>query len=256
MIVSEKRLAANRRNIKLAWEKSKEACHRIRKHNQEQVECTSVCEHCHSMFSKMIPRIDLENNRIPRFCSRSCANSRIRTSEIKNKIRAKLVDKRFVGGIAIELSPVRCKYCGKEIVDARSKHRVYCSTECRRNAMRHMKLGNFNGSYWQYRRACMFRFGLSNYPDEFDFKLIEQYGWYSPKNKKDNPNGVTRDHMFSVKRGFDNNVSPDLISHPANCMLMLHLDNVSKGKKCSLTLDELKTRISEWELKYGKYECK
>lgn len=256
MIVSEKRLVANKRNLELARIKLKEVLHRIKARNDELVECVAICEHCHNEFRKMIKRIDFDNNRLPRFCSRSCANSRVKTDADRAKLSAKLLNKRYVNGKCVEIKPVCCKCCGVVIPYALRTHRTFCSLECKKRYSQHMESGNFSGSYRQYRRACMFKFALSSYPEEFNFKLIEQYGWYSPKNKKNNPNGVTRDHMFSVKLGYENNVSPYLLSHPANCMLMLHLDNVSKGKKCSITLDELKTRISEWELKYGKYECK
>ena len=100
----------------------------------------------------------------------------------------------------------------------------------------------------------MFRFSLKDYPDEFDFELIEKYGFYSPANKNNNLNGVSRDHMYSVYEGYKNNISPKIISHPANCKLLKHTDNISKNKKCSITLDELLERIKEWEIKYGKYE--
>jgi hypothetical protein len=34
-----------------------------------------------------------------------------------------------------------------------------------------------------YKAETKFKFGLNDYPDEFDFTLIERYGWYSPSNK-------------------------------------------------------------------------
>ena len=92
-----------------------------------------------------------------------------------------------------------------------------------------MNNGTFIGTYRQYRQACLFKFSLAAYPEEFDFELIKKYGFYSPKNKKDNPNGVSRDHMYSVREGLANNVPPWILAHPANCRLMLYLDNVSKN---------------------------
>lgn len=101
-----------------------------------------------------------------------------------------------------------------------------------------------------YRKACEFKFGLSNFPNEFNFKLIEEYGWYSPTNKKNNLNGVSRDHMVSVKYGFENKIDPKIISHPANCKLIKHTDNISKNLKCSISYDELLKRIEIWDQKY------
>ncbi len=42
-----------------------------------------------------------------------------------------------------------------------------------------------------------------------------------------------------------------LNQHPANCNLLKHNENVSKYKSCSITLDELLTRIKMWNIKYG-----
>ena len=103
-----------------------------------------------------------------------------------------------------------------------------------------------------YRLQCAFKFSLDSYPDEFDFSLIEKYGWYAAKNHGNNLNGVSRDHMFSVKDGFINNVDPKIISHPANCQLVCHSKNASKGAKSCITLDELLRRIKQWDEKYKK----
>ena len=84
--------------------------------------------------------------------------------------------------------------------------------------------------YQKYRLDCNFKFNLSDYKDEFDFSLVEKYGWYSPTNKNDNISGVSRDHMLSVREGFENGIDPNIISHPANCRLMIHSENISKNK--------------------------
>ena len=62
--------------------------------------------------------------------------------------------------------------------------------------------------------------------------------------------GVSRDHMYSVKQGFLNNTDLKIISHPANCRLVLQSDNASKSDACSITLEELLHRIKEWDKKY------
>ena len=82
--------------------------------------------------------------------------------------------------------------------------------------------------------------------------LIEKYGWYKAKNRGDNLNGVSRDHMLSVNEGFNMKIDPYLISHPANCKLMVHTDNVSKHKKSSITKEDLIERINSWDKKYSK----
>jgi hypothetical protein len=101
-----------------------------------------------------------------------------------------------------------------------------------------------------YRHECSFKFSLNEYPEEFDFSLVEKYGWYRAKNRGDNLNGVSRDHIVSVKFGYENKIDPKIISHPANCQLLRHNENISKNKKCSLTIDELLEKIEQWDDKY------
>jgi hypothetical protein len=101
-----------------------------------------------------------------------------------------------------------------------------------------------------YRADCKFKFNLADYPDEFDFQLVTEHGWYSAKNRGNNIYGVSRDHMLSVKYGFDNGIDPKILAHPANCRLMLHRDNVSKLSKCSITLEDLLIKIAAWDKKY------
>lgn len=46
-------------------------------------------------------------------------------------------------------------------------------------------------------------------------------------------------------------IDPNIISHPANCQLLPHKTNVSKGKKNSITLEALLDLIEKWEEKYS-----
>jgi hypothetical protein len=98
----------------------------------------------------------------------------------------------------------------------------------------------------RYRQLCEFKFNVYHFPNKFDLTLIEKFGWYKAKNRGDNPNGISRDHMFSIKEGYLNNIDPFIISHPANCMLMKNDENNKKKTKCSITLEELKKRIDDW----------
>jgi hypothetical protein len=113
-----------------------------------------------------------------------------------------------------------------------------------------------NTGITRYRQLCEFKFNLSDFPTEYDFSLIKKYGWYSPVNKKNNLNGISRDHIIPVNYGFKNKIDPYVISHPANCQLLKHSDNSSKRDKLIMTLDELLEKIKIWEKKYGKYENK
>lgn len=102
-----------------------------------------------------------------------------------------------------------------------------------------------------YRIACLFKFDFEKYQNEFDTELINQYGWYAPKNSKNcNLSGVSKDHLISIKFGFDNQIDPKIMSHPANCQIMIHTNNVKKGKFCSLTIEELLSKIAYLDKKY------
>lgn len=110
--------------------------------------------------------------------------------------------------------------------------------------------------YRLYRTMCAFSFNLADYPNEFDFDLLNSVGMFSAANHGNNQNGVSRDHMYSCAEGFKHNISPLIISHPANCQLITQRKNASKHCKCSITLEQLLERIQIWEQKYGKYEKK
>lgn len=107
----------------------------------------------------------------------------------------------------------------------------------------------------KYYSASRFKFNVYRYPEEFDIKLIEGHGWYTCPGKKrhnqtKNINGVSRDHIISVSYGFTHNIDPKIISHPANCRILLHSTNKQKSGKCGLTLNELMDNIAKWDKKY------
>jgi hypothetical protein len=102
----------------------------------------------------------------------------------------------------------------------------------------------------KYRQLCDFKFNVYEYPDEFDLKLLEQNGWYKAKNKGNNLNGVSRDHKYSIKDGFINNINPLILSHPSNCELIVHKDNQKKNSKSKITIEELIKNIDEFNIKY------
>lgn len=139
-------------------------------------------------------------------------------------------------------------FCNKEIYNIKSK---FCSEDCKIS----YELRN-RTQKGIYKYFCMFLFPLNMFEDEFDFNLIIKYGWYSPKNKGNNLNGISRDHKYSCSEGFKNLIDPYIISHPANCELLQHHENQIKKTKCSITLNELINNIINWNNKYGVYENK
>ena len=175
------------------------------------------------------------------FCCDFCAHSHIQTEEQNLARSLKLKGKYFKPRV----NPKEriCKQCGKTFIN---RKRQFCSDECLKNWKRRNQT-----ELKKYRTECQFTFALNQYPEEFDFTLIEKYGWYKASNHGDNLNGISRDHMYSVYDGFINNIDPKIISHPANCKLMQHTENSSKHNKSSITLEELLDRIKEWDKKYG-----
>jgi hypothetical protein len=145
-------------------------------------------------------------------------------------------------------NPNICKNCDEIIKYENKKNKQYCSRNCRHEHERRVLTEK-----QKYKLDCKFKFNLNDYKSEFDFMLIEKYGWYKAKNRGDNLKGVSRDHMFSITEGFENNVDSKIIAHPANCKLMRHEENSKKNTKSSITLEDLKNRIRVWENKYGFY---
>lgn len=180
------------------------------------------------------------------FCSQSCSASfsnkdRFRSEESRNKIRDKLTD--FYKD---KLIVIQCIFCGKDILKKMNKK--LCSKDCAKKNKRKLL-----GDKYTYKLDCAFKFSIASYPNEFDFELLKKYGLYKAKNKGDNLGGVSRDHIYSISEGYKNGVDPYIISHPANCRLMIHKHNSSKHSKSHISIKELLDKITEWEIKYGKF---
>ncbi|RLD65611.1 MAG: hypothetical protein DRI95_08310 [Bacteroidetes bacterium] len=217
-----------------------------------------------------------------KYCSFKCRNIYV-NKYIRNYDKVKDTNyKKFE--LKYNENPKKCLLCGKDI-EYKKRRNKFCSSSCaakntnknrkgeKRNfsdkAKRNMKRAlykrlniskrYFNSTYNEkykfrykvYSHKCQFKFNLSDYPDEFNFNLINEHGWYKAKNSGNNLNGVSRDHMISIKFGFENKINSNIIAHPANCELMRHNDNVSKHKKCSITLNGLLRKINEWDKKYN-----
>ena len=202
------------------------------------------------------------------FCSRSCANSRPKTEESRKKTSESLKkyarEHGFTKKVTLLETDRICEYCGN-IFHSEKQHQRFCSVKC---MAKNRGLKNFLTKaqildipeekiklfYDVYKKQCHFNFDIYDYKKEYDFCLILEYGWYKPKNKGDNLFGVSKDHCFSVKRGFLEKIDPYFISHPANCKLILQSENASKGEDCSITQEELYKRVDDWNQKYGIYE--
>lgn len=224
----------------------------IDKKNGKKRSYTVVCHRCEINFS-VIEREFLFPKKSQYFCSRQCANSRIISDEHRRKTSESLSGRDYTPPRTIES---QCEYCQtsfEQIKHYTKRQKRFCSRSCstKHQAKSRYKLVREKRSeFVNYRADAAFKFNLKDYPEEFDFRLVEQYGWYRPKNRGNNLNGVSRDHMVSVRHGFDNFIDPAIISHPANCRLILQKDNASKNKKNEITYEELLSRIEKWNEKY------
>lgn len=122
-----------------------------------------VCEKCGKEFFEDW-RKDLKTirkNPIPRFCSRSCANSKTRTKEIKEKIsksiklseKAKIARNNIKRKPAIRISKI-CPVCGRTFETSKSENKTFCSLSCwrkysggLRNGSGRSKSGYYKGIY-------------------------------------------------------------------------------------------------------------
>ena len=73
---------------------------------------------------------------------------------------------------------------------------------------------------------------LENYEKRGNYKQVDSYNL---------------DHKYSVMEGFRNNIEPKIIGHIANLEMLPYKENISKSDKCSITLEELITKISQYE---------
>ncbi len=170
------------------------------------------------------------------FCNRSCSNCRVRTEKVKNKIRQSLSGR--------QIAPRReciCENCNVSFEILATCSRIFCSNKCR------IEFNKPDDEYLQYKHACKFNFNIWDFPHHFDTDLIRKHGWYKASNRGNNLNGVSRDHKISIKYGWENNILPEIMSHPANCKLMRHRDNFAKKAKCSISLEDLKKDIYNWD---------
>ena len=195
--------------------------------------------HCkNTECGKLIPYEQRKNEYCGSSCSASVTNvGKVHSDETKKLMRESQI--KTNGG----LSMTQCKNCEEEYPT--SKRTLYCTNGCRvEYEQRHMS------EFAKYKSNTRFDFNMKDYPNEFNFQLIKEHGWYQPVNRGNNLDGVSRDHMLSVRDGFELDINPKLLAHPANCELMKHTDNISKNRKSSITKEELLERINLWNNKY------
>jgi len=224
------------------YTKYSKTCEKKKKEREiEYLETPFFCKNCYEV-------IEYEKRNNEEFCGHSCRASFTNGNRDYTKWSLKISKSlcKFYNSSKVDgYYNLICNFC-KESFRRKRKDIKFCSKSCKKLFFRVDK-----DEYKSYKNDCNFKFNLSDYKEEFDFSLVEKYGWYSPTNKKNNLGGVSRDHMVSVREGFENKIDPKIISHPANCKLMIHNENVSKHKKSSISLEDLMEKIKKFENKYG-----
>lgn len=233
-VSSEKRKASNAKVVAEKREK--------RRLEQIEIEAARKSTHC-----QKCGKFDKHQFGSFRFCSQECAKS-FSTSKNRKEINIKVSAKFASKVIQYEFFDFECKNCKRTEKRKISNRHKFCSRSCA-ISFRYKDCSLFT----KYRSLTSFKFSLNTYPNEFDFSLIEKHGWYKAKNHGDNLGGVSRDHRFSVVEGYRQKINPLLIAHPANCKLLVHNENISKGCKSEFTIETLLDEISKWEERNGKY---
>ena len=184
-----------------------------------------------------------------RFCGSKCArgfSTKAKRQEINEKVSKSLTGRECWTGLKGTRKKEKvyktCPGCG-ELFSSPSKH---CSTKCWQTVV-----ANNKSEREIYKAKCRFSFNVYNYPKWFDVQIINKYGWYSPFNRENNLNGVSRDHRISISEGFEKGYDPAVIAHPANCELMRHSDNQKKRTRSSITYEELLQEIEKFNRVIG-----
>ena len=101
-------------------------------------------------------------------------------------------------------------------------------------------------AYDVYCQAASFKHGFKTNCEK-QKALLKEYGVFNARNNK-NTNGCGRDHLLSRRYGFDNNIATWIISHPANCEIVLNSENIRRANTNDnlITLEELLERIGNW----------
>lgn len=226
---------------------------KIKNKNTKKKEYTCYCTVCGKEYKVNCTEHIFNIKKYKKTCSDNCA--KILTANKVNKINK---NKKIAAALSkCNIITKTCLYCNN-VFNTKKEKQQFCSKDCSIKYRKEQKYKNADKKLIirYYKKCCEFTFALNDYPNEFDFNLIKEYGWYKAKNRGNNLNGISRDHIYSRNKGFENLIDPYLISHPANCQLLRHNDNVSKHIKCDISLEELINKVDNWNKKYGEYPNK
>jgi hypothetical protein len=83
---------------------------------------------------------------------------------------------------------------------------------------------------------------------------------YQTYTKQINPMGLLRgrrvgehqlDHIMSIHRGFIDDISPEIISHPANLRIVTSTENKMKSRRSEYSIDELMEKIDMFNMTHN-----
>lgn len=229
--------------------------HQLNNHEASNIKKRKQCLSCGKIHFK------------PKFCSSSCAAQYSNKGKTRSSKKTKVGNCCICGtGMTMNIRASSsfskcssCKHNAKEIQNISGPYtKIFLNTCYKTNQpffaptykKYHPKLKSPRDKYVD---KCKFNFALTDYPEWFDLNLIKMYGMYSTPGSRSgvrNLNGVSRDHLLSINDGWNQNVPPEMLSHPANCCLVRHRDNQSKNSKSVITYNELILMIEEFKLTY------
>lgn len=112
-----------------------------------------------------------------------------------------------------------------------------------------MKQTNYDSGHWmrddQLEDVELYNRQVKRNQDE---KLIEKLEGYLNRGRADlKPGYFHLDHKYSKRQGFDDGILPYLIGHIVNLEFITGPNNCSKGKKCSISFEDLIKYYEEFE---------
>lgn len=86
-----------------------------------------------------------------------------------------------------------------------------------------------------YRYKASFDITIDNISSIKGYSLLQKLGFY---NRNTNPNGVVKDHRFSIKSGQILNIPPEYLGNINNCEFLTYSDNLKKSSNNSISFEE------------------
>ena len=208
-----------------------------------------------------------------KFCNLTCCN---RENARRQKIKA--IEVQQTKRLAYEENPRKCIGC-QGLISWESFNKSgakYCSNSCAsqannlkrsqqsRNKQRRSLLLRFNQTddlpnrkfKEIYYSLASFKFNVRDYPGLLNLELLDKHGWYSAggrSNKAVNKDGITRDHMLSIRDGINWNIHPLLLSHPVNCRFISASENSKKNSKSLIQAAQLFESITSFTGKFKSH---